>query len=63
MKLESINLSDAFRIIFEPQEDITAYELAQVLCLLFKGVASKQEIEKLGLAQRHIKTESVERLS
>lgn len=62
MNLETINLSDAFHITFEPQENITAYELAQILCLLFKGIASKQEIEKLGLAQRHIKIESVERL-
>lgn len=60
MNLESINLDDAFHITFEPQEDITAYELAQILCLIFKGVVLKQEVEKLGLAQRHIKIESIE---
>lgn len=60
MNLEPVNLNDAFRVTFNPQEDISAYELAQVLCLLLKGIVPEEEIKKLGLAQRHIKTESIE---
>lgn len=47
---------DPFRVEFNPQQDITAYELAILLPFFVGGIGITEAVwDSLGAAQRHLK--------
>lgn len=50
----ALTLADFVRCRYEPQPDITAYELAQIIPYFAGGHLTRKAWEKLGSANRHL---------
>lgn len=57
--LLTAELKTLVRLHFEPKEDITAYESAWILLLFLDACPRKQDVERLGAAQRHVRVDAL----